>query len=139
MMTCFAFPTADILPKKRFTGCGRYAALESGSSEDGWHLPSSTIINKAKVEKAAALWELKWPATVKAVYERKDIPEKKYAGESMHLAYLLALIHRTRALRHHWDSDIWCTGSIEFPDGIQPCLQEVGRDGFKIKKVSGNC
>ncbi|MDM8542666.1 hypothetical protein QUF90_16450 [Desulfococcaceae bacterium HSG9] len=131
MMTCFAFPNAVLL-KQRFIGCGRYTALPSDSS-DGWYRPSSTIINRARVEQAAALWALKRPATVKEVYERKDLPEKKYAGESMHLAYLLALINRMRALRHDWDSDIWCTGSIEIPDAKHPSLLEVAHPEFEIK------
>jgi len=116
MMTCFAFPNAVLL-EKRFIGCGRYTALPSGSS-DSWRRPSSTIINRARVEQATSLWALKRPATVKEVYERKDLPEKKYAGESMHLAYLLALIHRTRALRHDWNSDD--VNSVSFsPDGTR--------------------
>jgi len=130
-MTCFAFPNAEIL-KNRFIGCGRYAVLTNGASEE-WQRPSSTIINRTGVEQAAMLWALKQPDTIREVYERKDLPDKKYAGESMHLAYLLALIHRTRTLRHDWDSDIWCTGSIVLPDAKHPVLQEVAHPEFEIK------
>ncbi len=131
-MTSFAFPCADILPDKRFMGCGRYAAMKTAMS-DGWRRPSSTIINRARVEQAAALWTLSRETGDRTVYERKDQPQRKYAGESMHLAYLLALIQCSRRLRHNWDTDIWCTGVVEMPDERHPTLHEVAHEQFEIK------
>ena len=131
-MRHFAFPNVEIL-NHSFIGCGRYTAAFDVPGA-GYSLPVSIVINKATVERAVSLLTCETASTGKNIYEKKDRSEKKYVGESMHLAYFLALIHCSRSLKHTWKTDIWCTGSIMVADGDHPVLQEAGHEEeFKLK------
>ena len=68
------------------------------------------------------------------IYEVKDDPRAKYVGDSQALAYLLALISRSRDIRPDMAGhDLWCTGSIDIADGKRPILDAVDFEGFNIK------
>ncbi|PIE33287.1 hypothetical protein CSA56_12525 [candidate division KSB3 bacterium] len=125
-MRHFAFPNVEIL-NQTFIGCGRYAVAFDVPGDD-YSLPASIVINKATVERAVALLTYEAGSTGRRLYEKKDRLAKKYVGESMHLAYFLALIHRFRNVKVDWRTDIWCTGSITIADGDHPLLQEAGHE-----------
>ncbi|MCP4405413.1 MAG: hypothetical protein GY801_49945, partial [bacterium] len=132
-MIRFAFPNVEIL-NGEFIGCGRYFT-DSESPETPHSPPVSVIINKATVMHAFSLLVYESGSAEKRVYERKDRSDKKYVGESMHLAYFFALFSCPRTFRYKdWPHDIWCTGSITIADGKHPVLQEVGHEHeFRLK------
>jgi len=131
-MRHFAFPNVEVL-NRAFIGCGRYTAAFDVPG-DGYHLPASIIINKATVEQAVLFLTSETGMRGKSIYEKKDRLDKKYVGDSMHLAYFLALLHCSRSLQHAWQTDIWCTGSIMIADGDHPVLQEAGyEEEFTLK------
>ena len=131
-MTHFAFPNVEVL-NADFIGCGRYlAAAEPVGNE--YASCASIIINQATVDRAVALLAHEAALFPRQLYEKKDRRDKKYVGESMHLAYLLANLHCARRLRHAWPRDIWCTGKIAITPDQQPVLQEVGHEAeFSLK------
>ena len=132
-MIRFAFPNVEIL-NGEFIGCGRYCAA-AAPPESSYAPPVSVIINKATVTRALSLLIYEDGSTEKRVYERKDRRDKKYVGESMHLAYFFALLNCSRIFRHgNRFGDMWCTGSIAIADGKHPVLQEVGHEHeFRLK------
>ena len=132
-MIRFAFPNVEIL-NGEFIGCGRYFAAAE-PPEFPCSPPVSVIINKATVIRALSLLVSEGGSAAKRVYEQKDRNDKKYVGESMHLAYFLALLNCSRNVRDQdWPHDIWCTGSITIADGKHPILQEVGHEHeFRLK------
>ena len=88
MMTHFAFPNVEIL-NEGFIGCGRYiAATQQPSSKH--QRPVSIVINKSRVERAATRWLQPEIEVEREIFEIKDRTAKRYAGESMQLALLLA-------------------------------------------------
>jgi hypothetical protein len=131
-MIHFAYPNADIM-KSEFIGCGRYIASEK--QPDKYKLPSK-IYNKTKLIAAAEILAHESFETDRIIYEKKDRPESVYMGESKNLAYLLAMISRSRELRLKLSTDIWCTGSIDVIND-EPFLNAVMSDGFDIKLRQG--
>ena len=126
-MIRFAFPNVEIL-NGEFIGCGRYLAAADPPGAP-YSPPVSVIINKATVTRALSLLIYEAGSAEKRVYERKDRSDKKYVGESMHLAYFLAQLNCSRSFHYKkWSGDIWCTGSITIADDKQPVLQEVGHE-----------
>ena len=131
-MTRFAFPNVEVL-NADFIGCGRYLAAAELPENESAPL-TSIIINQATVDRAVALLAHEAASFSNRLHEKKDRCDKKYVGESMHLAYLLANLHCARRLRHAWPHDIWCTGKIAITPDQQPVLQEVGHDAeFSLK------
>ena len=127
MSVHFAFPNVN----PDFIGCGRYLAAET--PPPGYKRPSSTIIYRELVEEAASRLAPAPYSREKEVFEKKDRPEEKYAGCSLHLAYLLALIQRCRQVKKGLSGDIWCTGQIVLSESGQPVLCEVEQKGFERK------
>ena len=131
-MIHFAYPDVDT-EEEQFSGCGRYAVSET--VPEGYDLPFAKILNRSKVSDAALIL-----AKDSSDKEIKDqvIQKKgeKYIGESLHLAYLFALIHRSREVKLNILTDIWTTGSIEVSDG-KPFLKSVKHEGFQLKLEKG--
>ena len=131
-MTHFAFPNVEVL-HAAFIGCGRYLAAPSAPGAD-YTAPTSVIINQAAADRAIALLTHEAASSGACLYEKKDRPDKKYVGESMHLAYFLASCHRLRRLRRAWPRDIWSSGRIAIADDRHPLAQEVGsEEEFALK------
>ncbi len=131
-MTHFAYPNVKTTSGK-FIGCGRYFASEQ--KPEGYEY-SSKIIDNEKPENAARILAYESFETNKIICEKKDRTEYAYQGESLHLAYLFALISRSRKLRLKTRADIWSTGSVEVTDG-NPFLDTVISGGFDIKLRQG--
>jgi hypothetical protein len=131
-MIHFAYPNVKMMFFE-FIGCGRFIASEH--QPNAYKLPSK-IINRQQADTAANILAYESFETKKIIYERKDCSDEKYAGESLHLAYLFALISRSRDVRLKTDCDIWCTGSIEVIDG-NPFLTPVIPGGFDTKLRKG--
>jgi len=119
-------------------GYGRYVALSSDTSEDkiadsGYKIAAPRNSNVAKVVQIALILAPDSDKTNKYVYER-GISEE-YEGNSLELAYLLALISRSRKLRLKKFGDVWCTGSVDIKGLSEPFLKEVSSEGdaFIIK------
>ncbi len=89
----------------------------------------------SKITTAASLLAKESFGSDLEVYECKDEASIPYLGDSMGLAYLLALIHRSRITvwEHNEQSpDVWCTGSIDVV-GDKPLLNNVYRNLFTVK------
>ncbi len=134
-MIHFVYPNASTEgeEKKEFIGCGRYAVSET--VPEGYALPFAKIMNRSKVLDAALILakESSDKGVKKQVVQKKG---EKYVGESLHLAYLFALINRARAVKLDIHTDIWCTGSIEVSDE-KPFLKSVESEGFQLKLEKG--
>ena len=99
----------------------------------GYKRPASTVIYRELVEEAASRLAPVSCSPGKDVFEKKDRQEEKYAGCSLHLAYLLALIQRCRQVKAVFSGGIWCTGQIVLNESGQPLLREVEAKGFEKK------
>jgi len=130
-MIHFAYPNVK---GSQFLGCGRYVALSADSCLDAsYRLADPNTGNLSKIMTVASLLAPESFDAKRIVYERKDNPKGEYVGSSLDLAYLLALISRSRSLK--WESDphdIWCSGAIDIVDG-RPFLKEVYSDQFSVK------
>jgi len=131
-MIHFAYPNAR---NDQFIGCGRFAVFVAGEQpEEGHDVADPECSTRADVIDAASILapELVHPHHI--VYEKRDDPEQYYIGNSLGLAYLLALISRTRTVRRDMaaGTDIWCTGCVELT-GEQPVLKSVISSGFEPK------
>lgn len=74
------------------------------------------------------------PSNVKkTVFEKRDRPEESYAGNSLHLAYVLAYISCHREVKMVCSGDVWCTGKIELNDVQEPRLIFLGSPGVFAK------
>jgi|GEM_PF-5943766 len=131
-MIHFAYPNVKVIHPAEFIGCGRYIASEQ--KPEGYDHPSKIMDNEI-TEKAAEILAYESFQTKKNIYEKKDRPDFAYMGESKNLAYLLALISRSRKIRLKTDTDIWCTGSIKVNN--EPSLNAVKTGGFDIKLRQG--
>jgi WD40 repeat protein len=136
MMHHFAYPnTKD--REGTFIGCGRYVAFfpEKLPEGQGYEQAAPKVVKlTGTVYPTASRLAPESSASRKKIYERKDTPSEKYFGNSQNLAYLLALISRSRSLK--WEGipgDIWCTGGIALKNGREPRLEAVFARGFQIK------
>lgn len=127
MSVHFAFPNVN----PDFIGCGRY--LASDAPFPGYRNPTSTVIYQEIVEEAARNLASAPDEPGREIFEKKDCPDEKYAGSSLHLAYLLALIQRCRQVKEGFSGGIWCTGQIVISKNGQPLLRDVERKGFEKK------
>jgi len=132
----FAYPNINER-EQRFLGCGRYIALAADDVpfESSYEPAAPKVITlTTKVYTAAALLSPESSASTRKIYERKDQPDEKYFGSSQNLAYLLALISRSRTWRFpEIPGDVWCTGSIDLGADKQPFLEAVQASGFELK------
>ncbi len=129
-MTHFAYPNAKTRETK-FLGCGRFIALDAPL--DGYHVAEPQIGNLTKVTTAASLLAPESRESERILYERDD-GGQAFFGDSQDFAYLLGLISRSRQVAlPQISGDIWCTGSLEFADGMHPFLSAVKPDGFDLK------
>ncbi len=128
-MIHFAYPTAK---KNEFTGCGRFRVAEKDIS--GYTVASPGVANRSEVNIAAALLAPELKENGRVVYEKKDAGVSSL-GDSMNLAYMLALISRSRKLKipPEYNTDIWCTGAINIKDNRHPFLQAVQPFVFDAK------
>ncbi len=132
MMFHFAYPNKG--RGKEFIGCGRYVALSyENMPEQGYKPAKPDSKNISKITTAASLLVPDSSDTGKGIYEIKDTPDEVYRGDSQDLAYLLALISRSKSVRSDIPNDIWCTGSIDIKDGKSPFLDAVTPSGFDVK------
>ncbi len=131
--THFAYPNVK-LTKGSFIGCGRYLASEDDPGE-GYDLAAPKITKTiTRVRMASSVLAPESSDITRDIYEVKDDPREKYVGDSQALAYLLALVSRSRDIRPDMAGhDLWCTGSIDIADGKRPILDAVDFEGFNIK------
>jgi len=118
-----------------FLGCGRYTASSQNPREEYYKVADPKTLNLAKIlqaiEKLAPESDKK--TLGKNIYEIRDDPGATYMGDSQDLAYLLALINRSRKIAVETEDDIWCTGTIGFTDNKFPFLDTVIDSGFDVK------
>lgn len=134
-MIRFAYPNID--ENNQFTGCGRYLATSADDSElgKGYELADPNVGHLSQITTAASMLAPESFDTEQNVYEHRDDPSSPYLGDSMGLAYLFALIKRSRMTK--WEkagvsSDIWCTGAVDIV-GEYPFLKNVFQNLFDIK------
>lgn len=134
-MIRFVYPNVN--DSEAFIGCGRYLTTfpDDRRLKDGYRLADPRLGNLSKVTTAVSMLARDAFDSEQEVYEYKDQPQAFYLGDSMGLAYLLALIKRSRPTR--WDDnegvvDIWCTGTITM-QGTQPCVDIVYHNLFDHK------
>jgi len=147
-MIHFAYPNAS--PTQGiFLGCGRYVAssLDEPPVDEppvdeppvdelpgnGYDMVQLNIPNIAQVSQAALILAPESSDSEQVIYEIKDPSPQRFIGESLELAYLLALISRSRQLGFQISTDIWCTGCVGIGNGVTPLLTTVDVAGFDIK------
>ncbi len=130
-MIHFAYPNAK---GEQFLGCGRFAVFMAGEQpEESYEIADPECPTQADVVDAASLLAPEPVHPHHIIYEKKDDPDRHYIGNSLGLAYLLALISRNRTPWSHLaETDIWCTGCIEL-SGEQPVVKSVISSGFDAK------
>lgn len=129
----FAYPNAA---DGVFLGCGRYAAFALGQEPAGCEIADPFSARVHEVLESAAILAPEPVPSGYYVYEVKDAkdPDLIYRGDSLHLAFLLALISRARFLRSYLrQTDVWCTGGIALRQPRQPILEPVSQAGFDAK------
>lgn len=134
-MIRFVYPNVD--EHDQFSGCGRYVVIDPSQTfvEEGYTLANPNIGHLSQITTAASSLGCDPFDSARQVYEYKDQATQVYRGDSMGLAYLLALMHCARTTR--WDHtgntlDIWCTGAIKM-HGDKPSLANVYQNLFDIK------
>jgi tetratricopeptide (TPR) repeat protein len=133
-MIRFVYPNVNELDQ--FVGCGRYLTTTPGDPNLGeqYTLADPQVRRLSSIRSGAYLLAPESDESPREVYECRD-SSLPYRGDSVGLAYLLALINRSR--RTVWEDgkysgDIWCTGTIEMISG-NPQLGEVFPNQFAIK------
>lgn len=131
-----AYP--NVIPREgKFVGCGRYIAAALGAApDDRYALVELNIPNITEVHVAALQLAPETVDSKLVIYERKDVAAQAYVGESKDLAYVLALISRSRTLRFPEEAlqgDVWCTGRIDIKGDQTPFLKAVDATGFVYK------
>ena len=134
-MIRFVYPNVNA--REQFSGCGRYMTTvpDDPCLTSDYAIATPNVGHLSKVTTAASFLARESFDAVQEVYECKDHSTEPYVGDSMGLAYLLALIHRSRATlwdQHGVSLDIWCTGTIDV-NGDRPILHNVYRNLFDIK------
>ncbi|GAK57191.1 Alr0304 protein [Candidatus Vecturithrix granuli] len=129
----FAYPNAT---DGVFLGCGRYVVFALGQEPAEYEIADPFSAKVHEVLEAAAILAPEPVPSGYCVYETKDSddPNLLYRGDSLHLAFLLALISRARFLRSYLcQTDLWCTGDITLRQPRQPVLEPVSQAGFDVK------
>jgi len=125
----FAYPNVNV-EDSSFLGIGKYVSLSSDTPE--YRIAAPKDKDDAKVVQAALILAPDSDKTNRHVYER-DV-SKKYEGNSLELAYLLALISRSRKLRLKRVGDIWCTGVIDIKGLSKPVLTKVSYETTEVSR-----
>jgi len=128
-MVHFAYPNVKA---SRFIGCGRYAVSVTDEYFEEYEKANPQPVKLSAIMESASVFAPESSVSERIIYEKKDDQEQIYIGDSLDLAYLLALIHRSVALRLNISSDIWCTGCIDL-DRDCPILTSVIQAGFDVK------
>ncbi len=129
MIIRFAYPNVKA---GRFIGCSRYAVFPSDERLAGYVIADPQSVKLTEVTESASILAPKSSETGRIVHETKDRPEHRYIGDSLDLAYLLALVSRSEKVRPDMPADIWCTGRIDLV-GEDPILKRVDPAGFGTK------
>jgi hypothetical protein len=134
-MIRFVYPNID--ENDRFVGCGRFLTASPDDPElaNGYEPADPGIGHHARLMTAVSLLAPESFDTHRNVYECRDDDESPYLGDSAGLAYLLALIQRSRKTkwnRADQNFDIWCTGAVDIVDS-RPFLKNVFQNLFDIK------
>ena len=137
-MIRFVYPNVDGI-HDTFIGCGRFFATTPDDERllcAGYELAKPNVVHLREIIDAAALFAPESQDGDARVYEIKDeIKDHPDAGigigDSLGLAYLFALINRSRkTCWPHSDQNIWCTGVIKF-DGDTPKVSNVFQNQFE--------
>ena len=131
-MIRFVYPNID--PFDRFIGCGRYLTTlpDDPLLTQTYQLARPNVSHLSRITTAVSIFAPESFDADKHVYETKDHPDAG-TGESLGLAYFLALIARSRHPRwDHQKQDIWCTGVIDMHQGA-PELKNVFPNQFDVK------
>ena len=110
----FAYPNINTRHKETiFIGCGRFVAAPESPGAD-YHDAAPKLTHSLEILfEAAAHFAPEALENHCRVYEKQDQPGQAYQGNSMGLAYLLALISRARRFAlTDAPGDIWSTGEI---------------------------
>lgn len=131
-MRGFAYPNAT---NTMFLGCGHYRVSAEGKQDDE-NVAFPNMGNLATVVEAARFFAPELTQNRVHIYESKDKPKERYSGNSMGLAYFLALLHQVWRVRKPFQDlagPIWCTGAIDKQEGFPPKLEAVESNPFAIK------
>ena len=130
----FAYP--NVLPRQEiFIGCGRYTVFAPDQSHPAEYKEvqgAPNTPNRNNLKRAVQLLASESYDSTKTLFHKQDQQDKQYQGDSLDLAWFLAHILRTRKLRHHAETDTWCTGVLHV-DGSGPHLLDVDSAGFYLK------
>jgi hypothetical protein len=129
-MIHFAYPAAD---GDEFIGCGRFRTSEKQIPDYQEAVP--TVATESIILSAVRKIIPELSENGYLVYEKINADSQIFAGDSMGLAYMLALISRFRVLKipREYESDIWCTGVISIMDNRHPFLESVYPNEFEGK------
>ncbi len=130
-MLRFVYPNAAA---EKFLGCGRYE-VSFPNDKAGIEPVTPDTPGIAEIHAAALKFAPGLSHAGKVIYETKDSPSEVYQGDSLDLAYFLAMIHCSRQadLPYKGNCDIWCTGSIDIKGDGLPFLKTVDFGSFSIK------
>lgn len=117
-MIRFVYPNVSDIDDA-FIGCGRFLATTPDDERlrEGYVPAQPNVVHLSNILNVAALFAPESFDAAAQVYEVKDHPDAGI-GDSLGLAYLLALINRSRApCWRHVTQDIWCTGVVALNHG----------------------
>ncbi len=135
-MIRFVYP--NVIPKEKlFIGCGRYGVFAHENIPAGYKEQEESPLtpNRLHLERTAELLAPESFDSSEIICEMQDEPERRYQGDSLDFAWVLAHISRSRKIRDRWKSrnaDIWCTGLIQVRES-GPMLHKVESSGFDLK------
>jgi len=132
----FAYPNVkSIGDEQKWLGCGRFIAYKNDSCPEGYYQneqPRTTSFSKiVEIQSILAKESI---TSNKVIIEKKDKIDESYRGQSLDLAYLLALISKIKKLNIDnkvYRGDIWCTGVIDQKGELS--LVNVYHDTFEKK------
>lgn len=131
-MIRFAYPN---IRKDNFIGCGRFLAAERLPGEEYREADPRMLHEKDVMTACSILAPESFDSDLVIFEERDKSLSGMIVGDSLDLAYLLALIHRSRSPGLEEQDkirDIWCTGLISIREG-RARLDAVDTEGFGIK------
>jgi len=137
-MIHFAYPS---IQENHLVFCGRFVYLPSCPPEfnQGFQqvrIGNDRVSHLEDAQNAAEEFVPKSTENKSKIYECQENPRAYYMGNSLLLAYLLALINTCRKVKWEENSsdlyDILCTGDINFKSDV-PLLKDVDAAGFDKK------
>ncbi len=132
-MIRFVYPNID---DEEFIGCGRYLTTwPNDPILENKYILAKPNANLSEIHTVTSLLAPEPSGIDPEVFEYKDHSHAGMSGNSLGLAYLMALLKRGR--KSIWDAveddrDIWCTGAIALAGG-NPHLKHVFRNQFDVK------